>query len=678
MRGKNMLKNLQKIFTITFIIISLIFTSCSSNNKKVENKSIPDFHFEEVKPFTEIAIKYKKPNYLPSIISILTDKTNPNIIYVLTGFGLFKSDDGGLSWNLLQLPVNNVTGASIDSDGDVYLTCYDGVWASYDRGMHWEGILFESELGNFEEYEPITISQNRIYVNTGWKVFESEDKGEHFKEISINIDLFRMTGYSINKVRADPSDPNVIFTITNQRLLLSTNNGGNFTLLNVRTKSMEYGEVSDIAVLKGVVLAIAHRANPPFNEGDLLLSKDYGKTWKVVQEDVPFLSLIKDPYNDTNLFAFGNGLFQIYNYGSSYQYLGVSNPSAVTFDWNNTNHIYAGTSCGKLFESKPGKGNLIIVDRDAYPVTSIDVSNGSVYVAKKGVYKSEDQLHFEKLTNVGDFIATGNAPYNYILISSMNGGIFTYDEDSRKLIKLSNEKVFSIAEDYKKLNAYIGTEHGVYKYSFEKGILEHIAFEDEFPVVAVDSTNPDVIYAAAGIFKNGHAIYRSEDGGKSWSLCDNNILDIKDKNDWPILSNIDWPIAIFANGKDIYVSIFPSFPGQQDMYIGYGRLKGGLFVSKDYGKTWQYIETLLENKNNPYIYVNNILEYKGKLFVDVGKEFVDFCNKLKYSEDLKTWKDLSVDLPSQYISSTYIDRDKGVLYIGTFGGIYKMDAGNFK
>ncbi|MCI4463930.1 MAG: hypothetical protein JHC30_07180, partial [Caldisericum sp.] len=96
-----MLKNLQKIFTITFIIISLIFTSCSSNNKKVENESIPDFHFEEVKPFTQIANKYKNPNYLSSIISILTDKTNPNIIYVLTGFGLFKSDDGGLSWNLL-------------------------------------------------------------------------------------------------------------------------------------------------------------------------------------------------------------------------------------------------------------------------------------------------------------------------------------------------------------------------------------------------------------------------------------------------------------------------------------------------------------------------------------------------------------------------------------------------
>jgi hypothetical protein len=672
-----MLRNFKKGFAITFIIISLIFTSCSSNNKKVENESIPDFHFEEVKPFTEITNKYKNPNYLPGIISILTDKVSPKRIYVLTGFGLFKSDNGGLSWNLLPLPVNDATGASIDSDGDIYLTCYDGVWASYDRGMHWKEILFESELGNFEEYEPITISQNRLYVNAGWKVFESEDKGAHFKEISINIDLFRMTGYSINKVRADPNNPNVIFTITNRGLLLSTNDGESFNLLNVRTKSMEYGDVSDIAVFKGVVLAIAYRANPPFNAfHDLLLSKDYGKTWKVVQEDVPFLSLIEDPYNDTNLFALGYGLFQIYDYGSSYQYLGVSNPSAVAFDWNNRNHIYAGTSCGKLFESKPGKGNLIIIDRDAYPVTSIDVSNGSVYVAKKGVYKSEDQLHFEKLTNVGDFIATGNAAHNSILIGSMDGGIFTYDEASLKLTKLSNEKVFSIAEDSKKLNAYIGTEHGVYRYSFEKGILEHIAFEDEFPVVAVDSANPDVIYAASGIFKNGHAIYRSKDTGKSWSLCDDNILDIKDKNDLLNLSGLDWPIAIFANGKDIYVSIFPQFPGQQGMYIGYGRLKGGLFVSKDYGKTWQYIDTLLENKNDPYIYVDNILEYKGKLFVAVGKEYGDACNKLKYSEDLKTWKNLLGDLPSQYISSTYIDRDKGVLYIGTSGGIYKMDIGN--
>jgi hypothetical protein len=458
---------------------------------------------------------------------------------------------------------------------------------------------------------------------------------------------------------------------------LSTNDGGSFNLLNVRTKSMAYDDVSDIAALKGVILIIAHRANPPFNAyNDLLHSEDYGKTWKVVQEDVPFSKLIEDPYNDRNLFAFGNGLFQLYDYGTSYQYLGVSNPSAVAFDCDNTNHIYVGTSCGKLFESKPGSGNLIIIDRDAYPVTSIDMSNGVVYVAKKGVYKSKDQLHFEKIANVGDFIAAGNAPHNSILIGSMDGGIFAYDEASAKLTKLSDEKAFSIAEDSKKLNAYIGTEHGIYRYSFEKGKLEHIAFEDEFPVVAVDSANSDVIYAAAGIFKNGHAIYRSKDTGKSWSLCDDNILNIKDKNDLEDLSGLDWPIAIFANGKDIYVSIFPSFPGQQNMYIGYGRLKGGLFVSKDYGKTWHYIDTLLENKKDPYIYVNNVLEYKGKLFVAVGKEFVDFCNKLKYSEDLKTWKDLVTGLPSQYISSTYIDRNRGVLYIGTFGGIYKEDINN--
>jgi hypothetical protein len=458
---------------------------------------------------------------------------------------------------------------------------------------------------------------------------------------------------------------------------LSTNDGGSFNLLNVRTKSMAYDDVSDIAALKGVILIIAHRANPPFNAySDLLLSRDYGKTWKVVQKDIPFFSLKEDPYNDRNLFALGTGLFQLYDYGSYYQYLGVSNPSAVAFDCDNTNHIYVGTSCGKLFESKNGSGNLIIIDRDAYPVTSIDMSNGVVYVAKKGVYKSKDQLHFEKIANVGDFIAAGNAPHNSILIGSMDGGIFTYDEASAKLTKLIDQKVFSIAEDSKKLNAYIGTEHGVYKYSFEKGILEHLAFENEFSVVAVDSTNPDVIYAAAGTFKNGHAIYRSEDGGKSWSLCDDNILDIKDKNDLEDLSGLDWPIAIFANGKDIYVSIFPSFPGQQNMYIGYGRLKGGLFVSKDYGKTWHYIDTLLKDKNNPFVYVDNISEYNGKLFVAVGKGYRDTCNKLKYSEDLNTWKDLVADISSQYVSSTYIERSTGTLYIGTFGGIYKKDIGN--
>jgi len=663
-----------KKIAIFLVSLMLLFTSCS-----LTNQVSVDFHFEEVKSFTETINCLGNGNFTSEINNILIDKTNPKGIYVLTGSGMFKSDDGCLNWKMLTLPELFPTNASIDNYGNIYLVYFDSIWASYDRGIHWEKILSIKGLGAFDGYKFIVTFGNKLCVAAGSKILESSDKGLHFKEININIDLFRMTGQTIEKIYIDPTNPDIIFVLDNQRLIFSSNDGSSFQLLNITSNSQTYDEVWDIEALKGgIIIILATPSTPQFNSrSDILLSKDYGKTWKVIQEDVPFSSgLIRDPNNDRNLFAFGTGLFELYDYGSSYQYLGLSEPSAIAFDCNDASHIYVGTYCGKLFEKKSGSGNLRIIGKDDSPVTSIAVSNGYIYVAKNGIYRSQDQSHWEKLIKKGDFVVVGNTSAKSVLMGARNGGVFTYDEASKKLTKLSDEKVFSMAEDTNKLNAYIGTEHGVYKYSFEKGTLEHLAFSDEFSVVAADYANSNVIYVAFGHFKNGHAIYRSVDGGKSWNLCDDDILDIKDKNDLQNLSLLDCPEEIFANGKDIYVSILPSFPGQQNMYIGYGRLKGGLFVSNDYGKTWHYVDTILKDKSFPLVYVSNILEYNGKIFVAVGKQFGDTCNTIEYSEDLNTWKDLLTGLPSQYISSTYIDRNTGTLYIGTFGGMYKKNIGD--
>jgi hypothetical protein len=660
-----------KKIAIFLVSLMLLFTSCS-----LTNQVSVDFHFEEVKSFTETINCLGNGNFTSEINNILIDKTNPKGIYVLTGSGMFKSDDGCLNWKMLTLPELFPTNASIDNYGNIYLVYFDSIWASYDRGIHWEKILSIKGLGAFDGYKFIVTFGNKLCVAAGSKILESSDKGLHFKEININIDLFRMTGQTIEKIYIDPTNPDIIFVLDNQRLIFSSNDGSSFQLLNITSNSQAYDEVWDIEALKdGVIVTLATPSTPQFNSRfDLLLSKDCGKTWKVMQENVPFSSgLIKDPNNDKNLFAFGTGLFELCDCGSSYQYLGLSKPSAIAFDCNDASHIYVGTSCSKLFEKKAGSGNLRIIDKDDYPVTSIAVSDSCIYVAKNGIYKSQDQIYWEKLAEKGDFVIMGNTHHNSILIGSRDGGVFTYDEASKKLTKLSDEKVLSMITDNNKLNAYIGTEHGVYKYSFEKGTLEHLAFSTEISVVAVDYANSNVIYAAFGTFDNGHAIYRSVNGGKSWNLCDDNILDIKDKTDLQNLSGLDWPMVILANGKDIYVSIFPSFPGQQNMFIGYGRLKGGLFVSSNYGKTWHYVETILEGRSEPLIYVSNILEYNGKIFIALGNPFENTCNTIEYSKDLNAWREILTESSLEYIASTYIDRDTGILYIGTFGGIYEEE-----
>ncbi|MGC9125799.1 MAG: hypothetical protein ACP5GW_06730, partial [Caldisericaceae bacterium] len=57
-----------------------------------------EFHFEEVRSFTEIYSKHFSGNYIPRIDSILLSPVNSEEIYVLSGDSLFKSDNSGSFW----------------------------------------------------------------------------------------------------------------------------------------------------------------------------------------------------------------------------------------------------------------------------------------------------------------------------------------------------------------------------------------------------------------------------------------------------------------------------------------------------------------------------------------------------------------------------------------------------
>lgn len=661
---------LVKKFTVLLLSLVLFLTSCS----RTPRSTSLDFHFEEVKSFSKAIQDFSNRNFVSKISNILISQTNPNNIYVVLDFGLFSSSDKGKSWVNLKVPVDNslITNAAIDEKGNLYLSYFDGVWVSYDGGATWKRLLGSQEWGGF--YNFVESYGNKIYVGANSKLLVSDNGGLSFYQVKIT-DMFRTVPEQIEKVRIDKANPNRTFVLDNQNLFLSSDDGKSFELIKVASKNVAYNKVLDFELLKnGVIVVVAESSNTQFNSNfDLLISKDNGKTWNLMQRHVPFSKLVDDPNYNEKLYAFGSGLFALFDYGLSYQYLGVATPTAIAFDKDNPMHFYVGTSCGILLETINGSGPLKIIDRDGSPVTSIVVSNGVIYVAKSGIYASLDEgLHWDKLSESGDFLAVGNTSPKQILRGERDGGIFAYDEVSKKWTKLSDEKVYSMVSDNEELCAYVGTEHGIYKYSFGKSTFEHLAFSEPITVVAVDNFSPNVVYATLGTFKSGHAIYRSVDGGKTWNFCDENILDIKDKNDLLNLAGLEWPLTVFSDDRNIYVSVYPSFPGQQNTLIGYNRLKGGLFVSNDFGKTWHYVNSILKDKSNPLVYVSSVLKFDHKILIALRDPYRGNCSTLEYSSDLMEWKQIEVLKSSEHITSLYYDKSTGKLYIGTFGGVYAV------
>jgi len=87
-----------KKFAILFLSFVLLLSSCSRTSQ-----SPADFHFEEVKSFTESVRHFNDGNLTSIISNILINPTNPKGIYVVAGLGTLKSDDRGIHFYEIKI-----------------------------------------------------------------------------------------------------------------------------------------------------------------------------------------------------------------------------------------------------------------------------------------------------------------------------------------------------------------------------------------------------------------------------------------------------------------------------------------------------------------------------------------------------------------------------------------------
>jgi photosystem II stability/assembly factor-like uncharacterized protein len=668
-------KKVAIILFAVILIFSVVLTGCNAYKTKPNET----YHFEEVESFAKVYNLYYKNKLPQGIINILIDPVNPKRIYVATNAsGLFKSEDSGTNWVKLDLPkhVYHDYILKINQKGLLYVIDYDNIlYISSDCGKTWEKelkILLSSEI------ESVKFgTADTVYISNGRMILKSTDRGKHFYSLKLPGVFYAVNAFYFN---INPYNRDEIYIATGTILYKSQDGGKIWKEINSISQFSDYGGIKQIIFVRendkeNTIFVFAGNSYPK-GQNALLKSEDDGKKWKVVNKNIDIEGVIyKNPYKNNAFFILGNGLYAMKGDGTTYKYLGVYGSTCIAFDKIDPNRIFVGTSFGKLLVSKKGAGNIKIIDGNISAVTSIALSKNYVYVAKNGIYRSRDLTHWAKLSDKGNVVLVSHD--DKLIIRGDNygsSGIFVYESALKKWEKISSEKVYSMATDSTFSNIYIGTDNGIYRYLPDKNTLSHIAFEQSVVVLFVDASHSDVIYTALGNFSTGHAIYRSTDNGKTWQPCDENILGVKDKAS--NLIDLEQSRSIFAKGNDIYVSAFPSFYGQQNVYIGYNLLKGGLFVSKNFGKAWAYVKSLLPDEKFPVININNVWEYDGKVFVST--ESYQSGSKIAYSSDLENWQYLKLDPASPIVRSVYCDELSGILYVGTAGGIYsiKIEGGS--
>ncbi len=134
-------------------------------------------------------------DHLPTlgVSAIIVNYDNPDQILIGTGdrdagdapgLGVWRSDDGGLSWNPSNDGMGNATVGRLiqhPENSDIILAATsDGIFKSENAGISWT----ETQSGNFKEIVFKPGEPEVVYASSSGKFYRSEDTGESFTQIN--------------------------------------------------------------------------------------------------------------------------------------------------------------------------------------------------------------------------------------------------------------------------------------------------------------------------------------------------------------------------------------------------------------------------------------------------------------------------------------------------------------
>ena len=729
--------------TLTFLLLFLFFSPDSISQKKnksetnyLDKVSLNGLKWRSVGPaltsgrVSDIAVNSKYPfeyyvavasggvwktsnwglEYIPvfdsensySIGCVTIDPNNPNVIWVGTGEnnnqrsvaygdGVYKSNDGGKSWDNVGLKNSEHIGNIIvhpKNSNIIYVSAYGPLWSKGgERG-----------------------------------VYMSKDGGKTWKRV-LYID--EHTG--INEIHMDPKNPKTLYATAHQRrrhvytyvgggpgssIYKSTDGGSSWKKINKGLPNVEIGRIGmDISpVNNNVLYAIVEAAD---RKGGFYKSEDMGESWSKQSGKVTsgnyYQEIFADPIDlgtvyimDTWMSVTKDGGKTFKNVGEDFKH--VDN-HAMWINPNNNNHWLIGCDGGiyETFDAAKNwdfKKNLPITQFYKVAVDN-DVPFYNIYGGTQDNFTIGGPSRVNTshgITNQDWFITHGGDGFesqvdpknpNIVYSQSQYGWLVRYDKKS-------------------------GEEVGIKPIS-RKGEVGY-KWNWDAPL-AVSNHKSGRLYFAA------NKVFRSDNYGNSWEVIsddlsrkiDRNKLKVYDRvlsmdavskngstspygtivalSESPINEDIivigtdDGLVQITSNGGDSwrkidnipgaptqsYVnSVYTSHHDENVIYVAfnhhkYGDFKPYLFMSEDKGDSWKSISSNLPSRGSVYAIEEDHID-SGLIFC--GTEFGVFFSP----NNGKTWKQLSNGLPTIAVRDIAIQRDMNDLVLGTFGrGFYVLD-----
>ncbi len=489
-----------------------------------------------------------KTDDLPSIgiCGIAINPINNNVIYIATGdgdgtgtysSGIYRSDDGGETWNPTSLTFNvveNIQGKKLiihPTNPDILLfSSTSGIFKTTDAGNTWKLII----SGSFDDLEFKPGNPSVVYATKTDAFYRSEDSGNTFEPVNVAASGRIIIGVT----QAAPSW--VYLACGNEGVYLSTDNGKTFThrgshpfsaglkwymwgfavsqsdpsILHIGEmesyKSVNGGLTWDTKTTEWLWGNSVGYTHCDFHEmkyfgntlyvctdGGLAKSTDDGENWTIYFNGLETTQI----YNmtvcktDTSRLMFGSQDNGVYYYDGSdwWGWLGADGMD-VLYDYENPSIRYATVQNGQLYcndhtISQAGKGGWVT------PITMHPTDPKTLYIATDVVRKSTNRM--VSWTTIG----TIGSGFKKALVVAESNPDYIYVSEGSKIWRTANGG--SLWSD------------------ISSGLPNRVITR-----IAVHPSNPLKVAITFSGYSGGEKVYLSNNGGSSWINISRNLPNI--------------------------------------------------------------------------------------------------------------------------------------------------------